>query len=457
MSTTQSAAFIEDLKRRLAPHGIEGEGATWITKALHPTSPHTTDGLPDQNYFKTVRTEFRQQIQISAPAGLTTPTWDCVIVRYPVDISPVAVWSGDNGFYQGGTALSEQRVNVGALEAVTARFGSSAEFNSNLPDGTFSSGPYPAWIPTDRHDAFRTAYASLTTYMTASALNDGGTVYAGQFASIPEKSVVMLRNAVIAPNMWVIGAQFDDVPTDENALSRANPRYYTAQARDGVYMPFRLVGPVQEYGVMESRTIMARAGASSGTNFAADLTGETIAVRPVIEPLLKFQFSRPGITDPNSYSTSTDASAVGIVFFKGMSPQATLTLRYVLGAEYTLARDSDQLQFEKIPPRYDPRALEAYYRIVHEIPDAYPASWNSLGLLGGAIASLASRIWPVVRAVAPVAYKGVKDVIKAGTQASMGDKQVVVTPRTPRTPMRGARAKTPTGKKVKGRVKLQLR
>jgi hypothetical protein len=50
-----------------------------------------------------------------------------------------------------------------------------------------------------------------------------------------------------------------------------------------------------------------------------------------------------------------------------------------------------------LPTKYNPRALEAYYQIMLELPDAYPASANSLATVLSLASGIAGRLWPMVR------------------------------------------------------------
>jgi hypothetical protein len=298
-------------------------------------------------------------------------------------------------------------------------------------------------VPTSGYNAFRNSYASLTCYLTASATTDQGTCFASQTA--PEL-IQGLQLASNNGNSLISGAAvpvtldfYNGVPYNEADMALMNPRFYTAPARDGVYMPIRLTGPVQHFGhptynsLLKGQVLTNPVLPFYQMVATTSLTAAIVPTlhQPTLRSLLGMLPTSGTLTPPitgttvAAYYMMTDNTNVGMVIFRGLDPKATVTLKYVAGVEYCVDASSPMQNFTTIPPRYDPKAIETYYRIVQETPDAYPASWNSLGTLMGLVTSGLSKVFPYIR---PTIHAGAKFVGELTAPTTMGQQQRVVTP-----------------------------
>lgn len=430
MATPQSAAFLTDLQGRLAKFGLSPAGVAWATKALHPACSVETEGMPDSSYFKSARYEARGQEAITAPPGTTT-TWDLLVARSAGDITPV-FWSA----VPSGQIFNGPGKVLGFLTTGSIAVGAAVPL---LTTAGVAVGNTHAIGNTQLFTHWRTAYASLTAYMTASALNDGGTVYAGQWPS-------RVPGDYLAPGL----TRFDGAvccavlrpvdPSDEDELALVNPRYYVAPARDGVYVPYRFSGPVSPFKEISTATMTSHLPSSPLPLFCDANTSPTVPIavnqawQAYNNACPQFQSGQSG--NQERYNTVTDNSNQGWVIFRGLSPQATITIKYIQGVECVpsdvpigTVTTSPIAMFAKAPPAYDPKAFEAYGSVISTMADCYPANWNSMGLLAASLAGAAAKLWPVLRGVAAPVWKTFKDdLFDRGAGSTMGRQQTVSTP-----------------------------
>lgn len=445
MSTTAASAYLADLQRRLAPYGVDGEAAAWLLKCLHPALPASSPGIPDHSYVHSVRPEFRSQTIIGAPPGLATPTWDLLIWRRPTEGSPVR-WCAAPG----GTNFRVNGLPAGATAGEVTlidHLPGLPSAMSHVTPGNDTAFPISTIVPADDAYVWRTQYASLTAYLTASALNDQGTVFAVQQQRdvMPDLGTLAFNGSYDPP--LIVRRARTSVPFEENEMLLMDPKAYTAPAREGVYLPLRLSGPsqlfvrpsVDDTGLMKVQDSIVGFPSSQpgfGTTRRAPLMGTIVSNYDQQYVSQYYPFTD---TTLNSYEFSWDNVHQAVIIFRGLAPAASVTLKHYVGLEQQPGVDAPTRQFARVPNMYVPRAMEAYYRLVHELPSAYPSSFNALGTILGAISSVAQRLWPVVQRVVPAIGAGVRAAVadyerrgQAGTDLSA--RQSVVVPRAIEAP-----------------------
>lgn len=436
MSSSQSAQLAAELRTRMEKYGVSEEALDWLIKALHPAYPSSAPAMPDQTYVESVRPEYRDQTIVSAPTGLTTSTWDLCIVRTPGDLNPV-LWMAGNAETDFTQGSSTPLLNVGQVNLVTVNFIADGSLLPLYGYGSIAL-PYANLQPADMRLAWRTSYASLTCYMTASALNDQGTVFAGQLAREYLRAPCCVWNpSITSPTGAYLATSlaYAKVPTNEDQLLLVCPKAYTAPARDGCYVPIRLSGPTQPFATPVNGVPGIISGTPPGGGNGIFASGATVspslgngfaAPSPVLETLntgLKAS-SQGGVNA--LYNFGHDNTYTSVIFFRGLSPSASITLKYFTGQELEVDPGSPIRQFAKVPSPYSPNAMEAYYRLVHELPGVYPSSFNSLGTILTAIGSVASRMWPVVQKLVPSVVHGVSAA--AAKYGDLSSQQTVKTP-----------------------------
>jgi len=266
-----------------------------------------------------------------------------------------------------------------------------------------------------RAAAQRHQFSSVTIHQIAAAVSDQGQVYAAQFPP-------MLREN----GMWVadgfqnevgdsfVGRSFTTVlPSNESQMSAMAPGYYMGESREGVYLPLKLAGPTQPFGCAQwcgpTENGAAQWYASTPTNTIQP--GAMLQVAPFTNGLdvpwpYRYMYSSSvsaGFTTPTvlAMDTGFDNTCIGVAIFRGLSGSNTgfgtsLQLKTCNGLELVATPEAADRVYAEHPAPYEPRALEAYYALCLELPDAFPASFNSLGSILDAIRSVASRVWNVV-------------------------------------------------------------
>lgn len=445
MSTVNAAGLTADLEKRLAPFGVEPAAAAWLLKALHPASPTTSPGIPDSSYVHSVRPDFRSQTIIGAPTALATPTWDLLLWRAGGDVTPLRWCAAPGGSNFQSTVPIAGAVS-GHVPMQAVEWAADGTLNDIAP-GSANTLPYGKTVASDGVYCWRTQYASLTAYLTASALNDQGTVFATQQDReiIRDYGTLSFNTSVVSPTGadLLVSAANTSVPFDENEMLLMDPKAYTAPARDGVYIPIRLSGPAQPFAVPARRQLglIRHDGAPPGV-YGQLVGGSAFVPAHAIQVDLANRmqdysgvFPIFNITSEQAYNFSYDNVHQSVVIFRGLAPAASVTLKLYTGLEQQPGIESVTRQFARVPNMYSPRAMEAYYRLVHEMPTCYPASFNSLGTILSAISGVASRLWPVVQRVVPAVVTGVRSAVeeyrRRAAPSASGDlalRQVVTTP-----------------------------
>jgi hypothetical protein len=266
-------------------------------------------------------------------------------------------------------------------------------------------------IPTSRCASFRKAASSLTVHLAASALNNQGTVYASQLAHrcVGEYDEIQTSTNNVATKI----ATFDVIP-QERTLALLDQAMYTSEARHGVYMPLRLSGPTQPFvqAQMVGHSIYTRS--TTGVPYYCIDPTSPVAYTARLSRAFTINgyqnnwdggSGRAGglLVDPQStVDTGYDNVAHAMVIFRGLSKDATLTIKSVDVMEAIPRFDAPSLQYAQLSPASCPRALELYHTISTEMRYAYPASFNSLGTILNALARVASNLWPFVKPAIPV-------------------------------------------------------
>jgi len=268
---------------------------------------------------------------------------------------------------------------------------------------------------------FRHQYKSVTIELVAPAVADQGDVYAGQYPMDVRQSFpnVTGLNSEVTGNQLIHIRNHVAVPFNESdlTLSACNP--YVGRARDGVYMPLRLMGPTQPFA-----DVSYNGGVGYGTALSAGGSSTSIIPNALNSSQTTVQYPRlfvpvtgdSGATNANTFSalptqfanyfpdTGYDNTGVGVVIFRGLAAgggggfTASLMVKVIDGQEVCPRPTTQDRVYAKPAARYEPRALEAYYALLSELPTAFPARYNALGMLLPVLSNLASRLWPAVAA-----------------------------------------------------------
>jgi len=440
METTSSL----DFRSLIMSKGINHMAADWLQKALHPSgaSPVAVC-IPDQSRVPSVCMDFRPTQVISPPTlGSPDDLWDCCIWNPPGDQTVAVILTAPApADFNSGTNITVQVLQTqgGAGDPAPVQFGkifdgSSAELAARaLTISTTYANSLPA--------SFRTSYRSVTASLTASSLNNQGTVYSTQFARDFYPSGQARTDPSLTTCAYGMSTQ---VPFDENSLNLLSPSAETRPAKEGVYMPLRLCGPTQPfifpraasdvvletYGVesgfldtiLYRSMAVAASGPTSGPSFACSPPTIGCYPRPVTNPSatqattppwadsVVFSLTTPIYLDEfNGFDLGYDNVSQGMTIFRGLSAQATVTLQVYVGLEMIPRQDSPVRSFVRTPGEPDMRAIQLYYEIANSMAVSYPARYNSLGSLLPLLVTAARAVIPHIPFIASV----VRDVYRA--------------------------------------------
>jgi len=413
---TDSERHLAEIHRKLEHLGLTPLARDWLIKALHPAATHECPGIPDPYEGQLVTPDFKDSKVIGAPGGVTGD-WDLLVVQVP----------GDNiGFaYASGPAGTDFTLPIASLPA---NIGIGCTINQQTVVGSQPVGVVevgltgatllvPVLEQASSPWAWRRRYSGLTCYMTASALNDQGTVFASSFATPKVKCgptvigtagsnyAVQASDTALAyvrPHAW-------SVPLDETSLQLASPKPYVAPARHGVYIPARFMG----FDMTETSFVKTGQVVFTSANEIASVLPSSINLRDAYPCTAVVELSNKGgqIAWP-SLAYGTPATRVGgitqsdtnhsdmtvqVAIFRGLANSAQITVRSYFGLEVTTTANSSQRQFAKPAPPFSDLALRTYSAVLHEMAYCYPASYNSWGDLLAVIHKVAAVLYPFAR------------------------------------------------------------
>jgi len=243
-------------------------------------------------------------------------------------------------------------------------------------------------------------------------LNNQGTVTVGQYPT-----------DLTTFNPWAAYAGVDyafetlEIPLTEADMTSLAPKVRVAPSKAGVYLPHYNIGPVFPWA-------KARNFPGLGLDYSEGFGGNaqaffppTPGINPNINasqglPVLLFPtdsatgYTQTGVplalsgtlgapfNAANPYSWGLDTGMTGVQIWRGLSPAASVTLKFVLGLEICPSPSSPIRQFVKPAGCFEPKALELYYALIQEMPHSYPASANFLNTILGAVSQLLPVVLP---------------------------------------------------------------
>lgn len=426
-------SYHDRVSSALVDRGLPPHAAQWVTRALHP--PAESAGLhsvPDITTADTVRMGTRRTATFSGssvPGSTPGAKWDMLIITVPGDSTGPAVFCGPAGidfvepgsspmYYQCLRPLGiTSSYNVGAIRIDQVGGGPAATLDFGVPI-----------LTSNDYDSFRHIYSSVTSYMTASELYNSGTVTAGQFDGRPVPSVGRYYN--YGAGITTALTQAFDLPLDERSIVTRCAEARVAPAKEGVYMPHRMLGDynyqtrpyaagklvtdaVLGPAVVGNTPLVSGTGytymlnskrlAPSATNsvgflptfgFVGGASGHTrLSDAAVVDA---FGMSNPPIWLPYS-DTGYSRTNCSVTLYRGLDYEASITVKALLGIEVVVSPRSPLRDMQQPPEAPCPEALEVYYNIARSLPCCLPARDNSAGLLLGKIMELLPAVLPRVQ------------------------------------------------------------
>lgn len=362
------------------------EGAAWAMAALHPAgSTLELRGIPDADAFPSVCMDYETVVSIPPPTGATTQ-WNATVSLLGHPVQPCSVLTQATG------------VAVGYVGVINPTLAASSSYSDYTV--AFAS----------MCNSYRMLYCGATVDLDASALNDSGSVVAGQF---PLEMQVFNYSSTGTSGTAQCHVLSTNYRSNFPAASISQlPGAFMGLAKDGIYMPLKL-DPQAPWVT----TAMGQFVATSSMGTAVPITQASLtsySLATAVAPAgVSFPFyggtayGNPYPCRPANLSVASGPAAgdivvglqqgsVGHCYFYNLSPAASLTLKVRWGVELRVEPTSMLAPALKPSARHDTRALLAYSDLAGSLPWAYPSSYNS----DNKLAAVIKKAWNFIKPAA---------------------------------------------------------
>lgn len=377
--STGGVTLADKLKLNELPLATTPGGKSFVLKALHP-SEHT---------IKTTR----------VPGGNLSSVALCADM-----VETIPVTAANSSVF---VSLAPSIVVPAAVSIFTPGSGTSfADFYNPAFGGSFVASPGIANTNAvmanmiGKISRYRITSQSATVELIAPALSDQGTITAAQYnippLTIQPSWVITQSGGSEAIEMrHDVHVYPDPVATSAMLLGTSA---YTSKAREGCYMPLKLTDfnwqdmndPVQ---IMEVTT------------------GDIWTSASILSPSSSVDF--PYHENRNSLTTQAQVplvprlcgSGFGRIVVAGLAKDVAVRIRVRQVVEINCLPSTTYAPMLELALPPDPTSLAMYNEISTKMADAYPASYNDLGMLARTIMSLAREVLPYVDPVLDAAAK----------------------------------------------------
>lgn len=330
---------------------------------LTPNDESLTGGcrLPDDWRGESVAFEARTDWNIAPPSGLADDSlWDaCIILLNSPDIAFIYAvrQSGSAWPTEGGVGPGNWRV-VGFPSVMS---------------GCTGAGETPVDVPPtlgNYADSYRGVFKGSTVTLVASRLYDEGLSYSCQFSQQPSREIVTLNSAV--------QEAFLGLPIESDQMIAKTSGTVLQEARAGSYMPLFFSQPTHNYQPGTAGGLTVRFTDSSGK---------------VGIPLPRAFNAPDGQAGNGLFNAAIDLN-LGVQLFVGLNKHASLNVKVKQGLEAIPVSSGPWTGFTETSPPLDRQVMDATRMVESRMALAYPASYNSLGWLLGAIGNIVRTIAP---------------------------------------------------------------
>lgn len=420
MTTTAGAVsetvYSDRVRNEIMDKGVEPHASEWLMRALHPPADGGPVAIPDESFRPSVKLTFRPVVTITAPAGLADgATWDLCVYTPPSDVT-AAVWcaapAGSDFSSTGG--IAGEVLGRLDLQATTGKPVNAYDVDSGINN-------YQTGLPAADYWSFRTTNRSATMHLIASSIENSGTITAVQVdRDYVRESGFFVDSAGAGPE-YVSATALASLPFTEEGMTLLVPGSYTAPAKEGVYIPHRLLGPSQPFcdaAIWRDRfSTVAQADGTAAIKFALanyvssggvqNRSCSVVATLPVpcaaLDPLTPAAGIRAVGWVTRAYTSTgvptdigQDRCASGVTIFRGLNQRASVQLRMYVGLEVIPNVTSPLRTFVEPAAQPSQAAMQLYYRCAAKLGIAFPARYNLFGAMLPAIGALLNKIAPRV-------------------------------------------------------------
>jgi hypothetical protein len=396
--------------------------ANWVLACLDPADSAGQNGavlgIPDHNDQPSACIGWRQISSIAPDTVLalsSTDTWDFDMLTFE---GPTILAAGQMRKSSDPTKFK----NFWILNSMfnfspngVAGPGPAAQIDSNGNWSVVSDQVATNWMQNVAF--FRPTHSSTTIEFVGATLTDQGTLVAAQqpnqwtlkplsdnsiaFGSTFTPPTAISTTAKATSCAWakfgtasVVGPtglmQSTSVP-DFDQLLMVSPSSRSWKAAKGAYLPLRYQQPSLEYLNTQSygeTPIVYHPWNVNGAPISGVSNSDTLPVQWLPAAPTTGVVVGPAIT--NSISRLMRAGAVCV---RGVAPTTTFSVIFRNG--YEVLPPPGGPWSANLTPSCKPcdRAVEAYFRLRHDLPDAFESSWNREGTLKKVVGSVASSVF----------------------------------------------------------------
>ena len=375
---------IADPRNIVASMGATGPGRSWAVRALHPCGEDLTGtlrGIPDRTSMPICCPEGRLFTNVTKPSlsVRTQPegndfdwgkvkTWNLCIISLPSDRGLIVLQANASDAFVDTNPAENASIGVwnwvkpDATPSDSVTVASAACMILEVP--VISSSTSLESVA----QSFRVDYFGVTTHLNAPALSNQGRVVAGQVTGNYHQPE--LTNPSAQAEVWDIHVLMDQVQ-----LTQTDVSVYNGEAKKGVYLPHRIANPVVNLKQIPKLPRNVRINPPSDGEIVGGDLGDTAFI-------------------------DTDW-LVGVQFYLGIDPAASVDVKVRLGLEFGVSFDSPWRPFVMKSPLLDQKALDVVATLAQSEPHAYEAKYNDLGKILNNIGSgLGQMGIPIVSDVA---------------------------------------------------------
>jgi len=351
------------------------DGSRYAMRSLHPMDEDLAGGtrLPDATSDQTAALECRYTDVIGAPAGLAAgATWDMDILV--LNIPDVAYL---------------YRVYPSATPPTSPSY--QPVYFPVFGDQPITQDPnLSKWSA-----AYRGVFKGLTTHLVASALNDSGLVYGAQWASKPDHSAVSPNAGAVIQYL-----EYSQTPATPQELEAQVPGTVMFNARHGMYTPFKYIDPVHLYTSSETNNLNNAASKHGHVVMITDTYGEQELTTHRCSDVVNF--------------------TVGMQMYRGLASNASVHVHIREGLEVIPSTTSPWTAFTETSAYYEPRVMEKVVQVQQQLALSFPANYNDLSGILGAISKVVNFMSPVTGAIKKWGVPYVSNIAEAGNDFTTG-------------------------------------
>jgi len=397
-------SLADHLDLRNLPLATTPGGTNFALKALHP-SEHTikTARIPGGNSMSVALA-----CDMVETIPITTAGASARIIVSPSIAVPTSVYVQD-----GATSIYGNFYN--------SAFGGAFEDDEVLHMRSFVANLV------QHVQNYRITSQSATVELIAPALADQGTITAGQFR-LPPKTLSGLSSSTVTSAVGYGDLNLYDQGGISQASLLQGTHGYTAQARDGIYLPLKLTKVGKWYDTQDLAFI-------EGLNFStANVQHDRYQMSIPTDKMVTFPccLNMTAVSTFNSFPMQPKLCGdnFGAIFIEGMAANVAIRIRVRQVVEITASPGTlyAPLLESALPP--DPTCLKMYSEISARMADGYPASYNDLGKLRDIIMGIGKKVLPYVEPALDMLSKmpgPVGAVASVGKQLAPVAKSVVQT------------------------------